>query len=325
MTSTGQSPSPLVEDFPETLQEFDGRFGTEARCRDYLARLRWPDGFTCPGCGHNRGWTNARNDIECAKCGHQTSLTAGTIFHKSHLPLRAWFRAMWWVTTQKTGGSAAGLQRILGLRSYRTAWTWLHKLRRAMVRAGREKLAVVVEVDDAFVGGVEENVRGRGSLEKAKIVVAVEVEGKRLGRIRIRHISDFSARSLIPFVQENVEPGATVRTDGWSGYEGLKSKGYKHLARVIGDPKRASKLFPSVHRVIALLKRWLLGTHQGRVEVKHLQRYLDEFVFRFNRRKSRHVGKIFFRLAQQGSRTGPVTYKQIVAHGSDGALQVVVT
>lgn len=310
------STPPAVEDFPRTLQELDERFGTEAACRDYLARLRWPDGFGCPTCGHNRGWANARNDIECAKCGHQTSLTAGTILEGTRKPLRVWFKAMWWVTTQKTGGSACGLQRILGLRSYRTAWSWLHKLRRAMVRAGREKLAGVVEVDDAFVGGVEEDVAGRGSLEKAKIVVAVEVEGKRLGRIRIRHIPDFSARSLVPFIQENVEPGATVRTDGWSGYQGLSDTGYKHLARVIGDRKRASKLFPSVHRVISLLKRWLLGTHQGRVSVKHLQRYLDEFVFRFNRRKSRHVGKIFFRLAQQGTATRPVGYRELVTHGS---------
>ncbi len=223
---------------------------------------------------------------------------------------------MWWVMTQKTGGSAAGLQRILGLRSYRTAWTWLHKLRRAMVRTGRERLAGRVEVDDAFVGGVEEDVAGRGSLQKARIVVAVEVEGKRLGRIRIRHIPDFSGQSLIPFVEENVESGSTVRTDGWPGYEGLEGKGYQHVVRVIGDRKRASKLFPGVHRVIALLKRWLLGTHQGRVQVKHLQHYLDEFLFRFNQRKSRHVGKIFFRLAQQGATTRPVTYREIVAHGS---------
>jgi hypothetical protein len=230
---------------------------------------------------------------------------------------------MWWVVTQKTGGSAAGVQRILGLSSYRTAWTWLHKLRRAMVRKGREKLAGWVEVDDAFVGGVEEDVRGRGSLEKAKIVVGVEVEGKRLGRIRMRHIPDFSGRSLIPFVEENVQPGSTDRTDAWLGYEGLKGKGYQHRVHVIGDPKRASKLFPSVHTVIALLKRWLLGTHQGRVQVEHLQRYLDEFVYRFNRRKSRHVGKSFFRLAQQGAATRLVTYREIVAHGSSGPPQYV--
>ncbi len=310
MTSSGQPPPLLFEDFPSTLGEFDERFSREATCRDYLARLRWPNGFVCPDCGHNRGWTNVRNDIQCAKCGHQTSLTAGTIFEGTRKPLRHWFKAMWWVTTQKTGGSACGLQRILGLRSYQTAWTWLHKLRRAMVRPGREKLSSEVEVDDAFVGGVEEDVAGRGSLEKARIVVAVEVESKRLGRIRIRHISDFSARSLIPFVEENVEPGSAVRTDGWTGYQGLK--GYKHVVRVIGDRKRASKLFPSVHRVISLLKRWLLGTHQGRVTAKHLQRYLDEFVFRFNRRKSRHVGKIFFRLAQQGAGTEPVSYREVV-------------
>jgi hypothetical protein len=222
---------------------------------------------------------------------------------------------MWWITTQKTGGSAVGLQRMLGLRSYATAWTWLHKLRGAMVRQGREKLSGTVEVDDAFIGGKEEDVVGRGTLEKDPIVVAVEVAGKRIGRIRIRHIPDFSAGSLVPFIEENVEFGTTVRTDGWLGYEPLKGKkGYKHIVRIIGNPKRASKLLPSVHRVISLLKRWLLGTHQGRVEIGHLQRYLDEFVFRFNRRRSKHVGKIFFRLAQQGMATEPIPYKRLISH-----------
>jgi transposase-like protein len=221
---------------------------------------------------------------------------------------------MWWVSTQRTGGSARGLMKLLGLGSYRTAWVWLHKLRRAMVRPGREKLTGAVEVDDAFVGGEEEGAAGRGSEKKARIVVAVEVEGRRLGRTRIRHVPDFSGSSLIPFVQDHVEPGSEVRTDAWKGYTGLQAKGYRHRVRVIGrDPKRASQLLPHVHRVTALLKRWLLGTHQGAVSHKHLQRYLDEFAFRFNRRKSRHVGKIFYRTAQQAMVTGHAPYRDLVA------------
>jgi transposase-like protein len=304
----------LIEDFPKTLVEFDARFGTEAACQAYLAQRRWPEGFRCPGCGHDRGWVNRRQDFECARCGHQTSLTAGTILEGTRKPLGLWFKAMWWVSTQKTGGSAKGLQRLLGLKSYQTAWAWLHKLRRAMVRPGREQLTGTVEVDDTFLGGAEVGVAGRESETKARLVVAVEVTGRQIGRARLRHVSDFSAESLVPFVEANVAPGSEVRTDGWAGYEPLGANGYRHRVKVIGkDRTRATRLFPSVHRVIALLKRWLGATHQGRVEPAHLQAYLDEFTFRFNRRKSRHVGKIFFRLVQQGAATAPSPYRELIS------------
>lgn len=303
----------MLADFPKTLVEFDERFGTEAACREYLTRLRWPERFRCPGCGHDQGWLNRRHDIQCTHCGRQTSLTAGTIFAGTRKPLRVWFKAMWWVSTQKTGGSAKGLMRLLGLKSYQTAWTWLQKLRRAMVRPGRDKLAGTVEVDDSFIGAVEAGVSGRASHVKARIVVAVEVDGRKIGRGRLRHVPDFSADSLVPFVEDNVEPGSKVRTDGWQGYVPLRDKGYRHTVTVIGkDPARASRLLPAVHRVVSLLKRWLVGTHHGRVEATHLQAYLDEFAFRFNRRKSRHVGMIFFRLAQQGVQTAPLPYRALV-------------
>lgn len=303
----------MLADFPKTLVEFDERFGTEAACREYLTRLRWPEGFRCPGCGHDRGWVNRRHDIQCRHCGRQTSLTAGTIFAGTRKPLRVWFKAMWWVSTQKTGGSAKGLMRLLGLKSYQTAWTWLQKLRRAMVRPGRDKLVGTVEVDDSFVGAVETGVSGRASHVKARIVVAVEVDGRKLGRARLRHVPDFSAESLVRFVEDNVERGSKVRTDGWQGYVPVRDQGYRHTVTVIGkDPARASRLLPAVHRVVSLLKRWLVGTHHGRVEAKHLQAYLDEFAFRFNRRKSRHVGMIFFRLVQQGVHTGPLPYRALV-------------
>ncbi len=304
----------ISEDYPKTLVEFDERFGTEEACRAYFARLRWPDGFCCPACGHRRGWPNRRHDIECARCGHQTSLTAGTILEGTRKPLQLWFKAMWWVSTQKTGGSAKGLQRLLGLPSYQTAWVWLQKLRRAMVRPGRDKLVGIVEVDDTFLGGPESGVAGRESETKARVVAAVETAGRKIGRVRLRHIPDFSADSLVPFVEASVEPGSEVRTDGWQGYEPLRAKGYRHRVKVVGpDRTRAGRLFPNVHRVIALLKRWLVGTHHGRVEPQHLQVYLDEFAFRFNRRKSRHVGKLFFRLAQHGVHTAPVAYWELAA------------
>lgn len=302
------------DDFPATLVEFQERFGTEEACRAYLFQIRWPAGYRCPVCGHSKGWTNRRNDVQCAQCGRQTSLTAGTILEGTRKPLRQWFLAIWWVSTQKTGGSAKGLQRLLGFKSYQTAWTWLHKLRRAMVRAGRERLSGVVEVDDTLLGGVEPGGVGRKSATKARLAVAVEVTGKKIGRIRLSQVQDFTAEALIPFVEETVEPGSQVITDGWRSYQQLRTKGYRHRRKVVGaDHARATRLLPNVHRVIALLKRWLIGTHHGRVEHRHLQSYLDEFTFRFNRRKSKFVGKIFFRLLQQGALTKPLAYRTLVA------------
>jgi transposase-like protein len=304
----------IEEDFPANLIEFEERFGSEEACRSYLFRLRWPEGFRCPACGHSAGWANCRHDIQCSQCGRQTSLTAGTILEGTRKPLRFWFLAIWWVSTQKTGGSAKGLQRLLGLKSYQTAWTWLQKLRRAMVRAGRDRLAGVVEVDDGYLGGAEQGVFGRESSTKARLAVAVELSGRKIGRIRLRHVPDLTAESLVRFVEESVEPGSEVRTDGWRSYETLAGRGYRHRVKIIGPNRaRATRLMPSVHRVIALLKRWLIGTHHGRVGHRHLQAYLDEFAFRFNRRKSRHVGKIFFRLIQQGAQTKPVAYRALVA------------
>ena len=224
-----------------------------------------------------------------------------------------WFPAMWWVCTQKTGVNAGGLKRILGLISTRTAWALLHKLRRAMIRAGREKLSGRVQIDDAFVGGEEPRVSGGQSFKKARIVVAVEIKenGRGLGRIRIQHILDFSASiSLIPFVMDYVEQGSIVETDGWRGYNSLGVKGFQHI--VIRANSSPETPLPHVNRVVSLLKRWLLGTHQGRVSLKHLQQYLDEFVFRHNRRKSKDVGLLFQRMLKQSSETNPVTYKEFV-------------
>jgi len=251
--------------------------------------------------------------LECAGCGFQTSVTAGTIFQDTRTPLPVWFRAMWWVTTQKNGSSALGLQRVLGLKKYKTAWTMLHKLRRAMVRPGRELLTGRIEMDESYVGGEEEGLPGRLKLKKALIVVAAQEDGPGIGRIRMRQIIDASAESLIPFVRASVEPGSVVHTDGWAGYLPLEGNGYQHEVTILKRKRKTpSELLPRVHRVISLLKRWLLGTHQGAVSQKHLDFYLDEFTFRFNRRRSKSRGKLFFRLAQQAVAVDPVPYDRIV-------------
>jgi transposase-like protein len=249
----------------------------------------------------------------CAACGYQASLTAGTIFQDTRMPLTLWFRAIWWVVSQKNGASALGLQRILGLGSYRTAWTWLHKLRRAMVRPGRDRLSEMVDVDETFVGGVELGGGRRHVGKKGLVVIAAEVRGRAIGRIRMRRVADSSAASLLPFVQEAVEPGAVVITDGLQSYRGLPALGYRHDRRVLlGSGESAEAVLPGVHRVASLLKRWLLGTHQGAVSREHLDYYLDEFTFRFNRRTSRHRGKLFLRLLEQAVAVDPVPYAAMV-------------
>jgi transposase-like protein len=306
----------MADAFPRNLIEFSDRFASDEACVEYLAGLRWPGGFVCPRCGHVTGWPTARGTIFCQGCRRQTSVTAGTIFHKTHLPLRCWFLAMWLACTQKTGLSAKGLQRELGLGSYRSAWLMLQKLRQAMVRAGRDRLQGSVELDETYIGGEETGVIGRRLVGKALVVIAVELDGRKIGRVRLRHVPDGSAGSLLPFVAEAVEPGAQIHTDGWVGYSRLAHAGggYRHrVTHVRGDHELALGAFPRVHLVASLLKRWLGATHQGRVSHKHLQRYLDEFSFRFNRRRSRHVGQLFHRLAEQLVLRQALTYTEITA------------
>ena len=251
--------------------------------------------------------------LRCRACRGETSLTAGTIFEGTRKPLRLWFLAMWFVTSQKNGVSALGLQRVLGLGSYETAWTWLHKLRRAMVRPGRDLLSGAVEVDETYVGGPEVGTRGRETDNKAIVAVAAEKNGRGPGRIRLRRIEDVSADSLLLFVQSAVTPGTAVDTDGWRGYAGLAAAGYQHRVSVIsGRSDPAHEVMPRVHLVASLLKRWLIGTHQGGIQHQHLDYYLDEFTFRFNRRRSRARGLLFHRLAQQAVAVAPAPYHTIV-------------
>ena len=321
------SPGPVEEDYPRTLAELEARFSSEEACRDYLRRLRWSGGFRCPRCRGERGWPTGRGWVmECASCHRQTSITAGTVFQDTHKPLVLWFRAMWWMTNQKPGASALGIQRAMGLGSYQTAWAWLHKLRRAMVRPGRDQLSGEVEVDEAFVGGIEPGGGRRHVGNKALVAIAAEVRGSGVGRIRMKRVRDSSASSLQPFIKSAVAPGNTVITDGLLSYVGLDSSGYRHDRRIIlGSGLTADVVLPGVHRVASLLKRWLLGTHQGAVSREHLDYYLDEFTFRFNRRNSGSRGKLFHRLIQQAVLADPVPYAKLRAGTGRGPQPVVGT
>ena len=302
-----------MEPYPRTLAELESWFSTEKACREYLLRLRWPKGFVCPRCGTGKGWITNRELIVCAECDYQTSVLAGTIFQGTHKPLTMWFRAVWLVTSQKTGTSALGLQRVLGLGSYRTAWAWLHKLRRAMVRPGRDRVSGIVQVDESYVGGKKPGKRGRGASGKALVLIAAQIDGSHVGRIRLRQIQDASAGSIESAIEEAVEPGSNIQTDGWNGYIHLKRLGYIHEI-VRNETDVGENLLPFCHRVASLLKRWLMGTHQGAVSFEHIAYYLDEYTFRFNRRTSHYRGKLFYRLLQQAVAVEPAPLKTMTRH-----------
>src|SRR5258708_7267304 len=309
-------------DYPATWSEFQDWFASDEVCAAYLEQLRWPQGFCCPACGVSDMPARAtRGRLICRGCRHQCSVTAGTIFDKTRTPLREWFAAAWYLTSQKQGVSALGLQRVLGLTSYQTAWAILHRFRRAMVRPDRDLLSGTVEVDEAYLA-LRRGAKGRRKSARYKtlsrvplvaIAVAVEVlQPKGFGRIRLRRIEAPTIDALTAFVRENVEPGATVRTDGSPIYLPLVKKGFDHDPFVIlGSNTPAHRPLPGVHRIASLLKRWLLGTHHGAVDPRHVDYYLDEFTFRFNRRTSRSRGMLFYRLIQQSTLATPVTYAHI--------------
>jgi transposase-like protein len=298
-------------DFPRTIVEFQERFPDEAACLEYLAESRWPEGYRCPTCGGKRAWVLERRHLwECAECRHQTSVTAGTVMHGTRTPLRLWFWAAYLVTTHTPGISAKQLQRQLGLSRYETAWLILQKLRRAMVAPERTPLRGEVEVDEGFVGGVNPDRKaGRDPVGKRLVGVAVEVRGAGSGRLRLTALEDASKRSLGPWVAENVEPGAIVHTDGWGGYADLSARGFDH--RPISQRWRSDErrlILPRAHRALANLKTWLQGTHRSASE-KHLQVYLDEFVFRHNRRRTPMAA--FQTLLGLGAAHAPSTYAEI--------------
>ena len=308
-----------AQDYPRTWSEFLEWFSSEEACLSYLERLRWPHGFVCPDCASMTApYRASRTRLMCQDCGRQSTVTAGTIFDKTRTPLKVWLAGAWYLTSQKQGVSALGLQRVLGLGSYQTAWTMLHRFRRAMVRPDRERLKGLVEVDETYLAISDRQrpispVGRKSSTRKVLVVMAVEIiEPKGFGRIRLRRVLNDADECVVPFVQESVEPGARVRTDGSAAYRSLKELGYAHERTVmLGSDTPAHVSMAGVHRVASLIKRWILGTHHGSVQPEHLDAYLDEFVFRFNRRTSNSRGMLFYRLLQQAVVTKPVTYLDI--------------
>jgi transposase-like protein len=299
--------------YPRTFEEVLEWFPTEGDCMAYLEWIRWPDGFVCPRCEGKKAWRTERGLWHCQGCGLQSSTTAGTVFEDSRKPLRLWFHVMWLMMAQKTGMSAKNLCDTFGFGSYQTAWAWLRKLRSVMVRSGRDRLIGRVEVDEAYIGGKKEGARGRGAEGKTLVLVAVEGDAKaKLGRVRFRCVEAIDKETVEMFVCESVEPGTTVVTDGLSIYDKIATKGYDHRPHVVSTGgELARQQLDHVHLVISLLKRWLGATHQGAVSSSHLQAYLDEFAFRFNRRRSKHRGNLFYRLMQQAVTTRPPAVKAL--------------
>ena len=307
------------KDYPASWSQFLDWFHTEDDCRNFLEKLKWPDGFICQQCGSfDQAKKTTRNRWFCLSCKHQTTVTAGTIFDKTRTELRVWFAAIWYITNQKHGVSALGLQRVLGLGSYETAWTMLHRLRRAMIRPDRELLAGIVEVDEAYLDIKDEmdlslNQGLKSNTTDVLVAIAVEMhEPKGFGRIRVRRLKQATQKTLIPFIKESVQLGSNIHTDGSFVYTPIVDAGYKHRRTVHqGSDIAAHVTMPGVHRVASLLQRWVLGTHHGAIKPKQLDYYLDEFVFRFNRRASKSRGLLFYRLLQQAVVTDPVTYNDV--------------
>lgn len=309
------NPPPVAgQDYPRNLAEFLQMFPDDEACRDFLFRIRWPQGFRCPrpSCNGTQAWKTARGLYVCRTCERNVSVTAGTVLDRTRTPLRTWFLTIWQLTTSKNGMSALGLYRSMGFGSQETAWAHLHKLRRAMVRQDRALLGpeLEIEVDETYVGGVDPGGQGRRQANKAIVAVAVEVyRGHRgFGRCRLEVVENVRQPTLERFVHDNCAPGSTIVTDAWQGYARLEQLGYEHVVHHLNQlPDHAHVYMPAVHRVASLLKRWTLGTHQGSVSMEQLPFYLDEFVFRFNRRRSRHRGLVFYRMLQQVVMTPPTT------------------
>lgn len=300
-------------EYPRNQIEFEHWFNSEEKCHEYLWKLRFPLGFICSQCGGDRYWRQSRRRLTCAKCEAEISVLSGTVFQKSHVPLSIWFRACWWFTNQKNGVSALGLQRALGLGSYRTSWVMMQKLRRATISPHRSLLSGELEVDEIYIGGPEiEGEKYRS--HKQLILVAVEKKGQGIGRIRMKFIPNTSGHILLAGIQEMIKLGSKIETDGWHGYNCLEKNNYNRLTTQVAQTRKAKReqnILPRVHRVASLFKRWLLGTYQGRFDPKYLPQYLDEFVFRFNRRTSKSRGLLFLRLLENAVQVKAVTYYAI--------------
>ena len=299
-------------DYPATYQQLLAWFPDNGACLEYLARLRWPEGFVCPACGHGEAWKTGQGLWMCKECERRTSVTAGTIFHRTRTPLSTWFAAIWFLTSQKNGMSALGLQRVLGFGSYETAWAWMQKLRRAMVRPERGRLAGVVELDEIMVGGVTPG-SGGGYGDKMPVMIALEHnDGRRLGRVRLAVAPRPGTTELVDWATKVIEPGSTIRTDGAQHLRRLAALGYTHEYTTGYNAVDKASVLPGVHLVASLLKRWLIGTLHYRVEVHQLPYYLDEYTFRFNRRNAKSRGLLFYRLLEQAVATDPHPLHQLL-------------
>jgi len=293
-------------DYPKDQLAFEDAFHTEADCVDFFKRIRWKHGFVCGKCQSTDFWKQSRGRFTCKNCKHETTLYSGTMFEGSRLKLRLWYRAIWWVINQKHGTSAAGLQKGLGIRSYETAWLLLHKIRGAMVDPKRSKLNGDIEIDEASLGKT-------GSKGNPMVIVAVEYFESHLGRIRIDHIPINDTQRIAGFAAQNIEQGSHLHSDEWNAYLRLRSLGYRLTqTRSSGVDYTETKVLPRVHLVISLLKNWMTGTHHGRVEGKHLQAYLDEFTFRFDRRNSKSRGLLFKRLLENAVHQPGPTYQKLI-------------
>ena len=299
--------------YPKNVFDLEDKLRTDEQCLEYLFKLRWPAGYKCLKCESTFYWKKSRGRFECKTCHYESSVLVGTIFEGSNLKLRIWFRAIWCLVSEKNGTSALSLQRTLGLGSYRTAWQMLHKLRDAMVRVDRSKLTGDVEFDEFYLGGKSQGANRSDPENKHLLTIAVEVNGRGSGRIRIEHLEHINTEAVVKSVCSLVEPGSLIITDGFGGYNHVKSHGYLH--RSYNQTKEKNKDFnansrlPRAHRAISLLKRWYYGTLQGKMSKKYSKSYIEEFVFRFNRRTSKARGLLFLRVLENGILLEPKTYQ----------------
>ncbi|MDP6047105.1 MAG: IS1595 family transposase [Phycisphaerae bacterium] len=306
-----------MAEYPSTTEEFERRFSSEAACVEYLSRIRWPKGFVCVRCGGDKAWLTGRGLYRCGVCDTQTSVTAGTMFQGTRKGLLAWFRAIWNVTTRPEGASALEIQRLLGLGSYRTAWTWMHKLRRAMVPVEKNLLAGSVVVDQAYLSGEKPQQGAPLDPDRPLIFVAAQEIRGRIGRIVLSRVSERTAKSLQGMIRKNVALDAIVLTDDSSAYQGLRLYGYRHKPVQFGLSGVRMGPLPIVARVIGQLHDWLVFTPHGAVRQSHLDYYLDEFTFRFNNKRLRSPGKLFLRLLTQAAGGDPIMGDEIVGGSAD--------
>lgn len=308
--------------FPKGIRAFTQRFGTEEACLRYIRLQRWgsEDGFECPKCKNTTCWDGkTRNRLVCTKCRYEVQITAGTAFHAQRKGLVLWFLAMYLVTSSKQGISAKELARQLNV-SYPTAWAWLHKLRACMIDPNRKPLSGNVEVDETYIGGIAVGGQhGRSTIKKTAVACAVEKNGMECGRVRLAVIPNATKKKLKQFLDGTLKPETTVSTDGWRGYLGIDRSGYAHVRLMADKDNKAHVILPRVHRVFSLVKRWLLATHQGAVSRKHLNAYLEEYTFRFNRRKAHNISHSFQRLMEGCMRQKCRPYWQIVGRTSPNA------